>query len=56
MPTGQVVDYLGRMADAVNSVGCRMLLENEAACWGGTGLEAADIIRQVGSERLAARG
>ncbi len=52
MPTVQVVDYLGRMADAVNSAGCRMLLENEAGCWGGTGLEAVDIIRQVGFERL----
>lgn len=49
---GQVVDCLGRMADAVNSAGCRMLLENEAGCWGGTGLEAADLIRQVGPERL----
>jgi sugar phosphate isomerase/epimerase len=52
MPTEQVVDYLGRMADAVGSAGCRMLLENEAACWGGTGLEAADLIRQVGPQRL----
>ena len=47
-----VVDYLGRMADVVDAAGCRLLLENEAACWGDTGLEAADIIRQVGAERL----
>ena len=48
----QVVDYLGRMAEVTASAGCRLLLENEAACWGGTGLEAADNIRQVGSDRL----
>ena len=48
----QVVDYLGRMAEVATAAGCRLLLENEAGCWGGTGREAADIIRQVGSDRL----
>lgn len=48
----QVVDCLGRMADTVTAAGCRLLLENEAVCWGDTGTEAADIIHQVGPERL----
>ena len=51
MPS-MVVDYLGRMADAVTAEGCRLLLENEGSCWGATGTEAAGIIRQLGSERL----
>lgn len=45
-----VVELLGRMAEAVRSHGCRLALENEAVCWGATGLEAADIIRQVGGD------
>ena len=32
--------------------GCRLVLENEAGCWGATGLEAASIIRQVGSRNI----
>jgi L-ribulose-5-phosphate 3-epimerase len=47
-----VVDYLGRMADVASSAGCRLLLENEAACWGATGVEAVALIRQVGPERI----
>lgn len=48
----QVVDYLGRMADVASSAGCRLLLENEAVCWGGTGVEAVEIISQIGADRL----
>ena len=48
-----VVDLLGRMAEVVRAHGCRLALENEAVCWGGTGLEAAGIIRQVGADLLS---
>ena len=48
-----VVDLLGRMAEVVRAHGCRLALENEAVCWGGTGVEAAGIIRQVGADLLS---
>ena len=48
----EVVDRLAGMCEAVSAAGCRLLLENEAGCWGGTGLQAAAIIRRVGGERL----
>ena len=47
-----IVDRLGEMADIARREGCRMVLENEAGCWGGTGLEAAAIIRRVGADRI----
>ena len=48
----RAIDLLGRMADAFQQHGCRLALENEAVCWGDTGIEAAHIIRQVGPDRL----
>ena len=47
------VDLVGRMAVVVKRHGCRLALENEAGCWGATGLEAAGIIRQVGCDRIS---
>ena len=44
-----VIDLLGQMASTVQHHGCRLALENESTCWGATGVEAADIIRQIGS-------
>lgn len=44
----QVEDRLAEMARTTAEQGCRLSLENEAGCWGGTGLEAAAIIRRVG--------
>ena len=48
----EVIDRLCEMADITSREGCRLILENEAVCWGATGLEAAEIIRQVGTDRL----
>lgn len=48
----EVVDRVAQMAAITAQHGCRLSLENEAGCWGATGLEAAAIIRQVGSEHL----
>jgi sugar phosphate isomerase/epimerase len=48
----QVVDRLGEMARVTAAHGCRLSLENEAGCWGGTGPEAAAIIRRVGASSL----
>lgn len=44
---GMVVEYLAQMASIAAQHGCRLVLENEAACWGDTGTEAADIVRRV---------
>lgn len=33
--------------------GCRLILENEAVCWGATGAEAAALIRRVASPHLS---
>ena len=49
----EAVDGLGRMADIVTAAGCRLVLENEAVCWGATGVEAAEIIRQIGRDRVS---
>ncbi len=49
----EVVDRLGQMADITVGEGCRLILENEAVCWGATGVEAAEIIRQVGPDRVS---
>jgi L-ribulose-5-phosphate 3-epimerase len=48
----EAIDLLGEMADITLGEGCRLILENEAVCWGATGLEVAEIIRQVGKNRL----
>jgi len=48
----QVIDRLGQMAEIISRYGCRPVLENEAGCWGGTGTQAAQIIRQVGADKL----
>ena len=49
---GAVVDRVAEMAAIAARHDCRLLLENEAGCWGGTGLEAAAIIRKIGPEHL----
>ena len=48
----EVVDRVAVMCEIAGGAGCRLLLENEAGCWAGTGLQAAGIIRRVGGERL----
>lgn len=48
----EVIDRLGQAAERVRATGCRLVLENVANCWGATGIEATEIIRQVGDERL----
>ena len=48
----EVIDRVGEMVDIIRREGCRPILENEAACWGATGLEAAEIIRQFGADRI----
>ena len=50
---GGVVDRLGQMAEIAARHGCRLVLENEAGCWGDTGVEAAGIIRQVAAGNLS---
>lgn len=52
-PSSQVSDYLGEMARIAAQHGCRLALENEAACWGGTGLETAQLICQSGAANLS---
>jgi len=47
-----VVDFMAQMADITAQNGCRLALENEAVCWGATGLEAAEILRQIGSDHF----
>ena len=51
MPQG-IVDRVAEMAAITARHDCRLVLENEAGCWGGTGTEAAAIIRQIGPEHL----
>jgi sugar phosphate isomerase/epimerase len=51
-PPAQVVDYLGEMARVAAQQGCCLALENEAVCWGNTGLEAVQLIRQSGVANL----
>ncbi len=48
-----VIDLLGSMSEITRGQGCKLALENEAGCWGNTGIEAASIIRQVGPERIS---
>ena len=52
-PPPAVVDLCGEMAAIVRRHGCRLALENEAGCWGATGLEAACLIRQIGAEHIS---
>ncbi|MBM3279287.1 MAG: sugar phosphate isomerase/epimerase [Candidatus Handelsmanbacteria bacterium] len=52
-PPAQVIDYLGEMARLAGQQGCRLALENEAVCWGGTGLEAIQLIEQTGATNLS---
>ena len=47
-----VIDLVGELSVITRQHGCRLVLENEAGCWGATGLEAASIIRQVGSRNI----
>ena len=48
-----VIDLVGQMASAVQRHGCRLALENESVCWGATGTEAADIIRQIDPDNIS---
>jgi sugar phosphate isomerase/epimerase len=48
-----VVDRLGQMAAVAESHGCRLLLENEAVCWGDTGVEAAGIVCAVNAPNFS---
>ncbi len=49
----QVIDLLAEMAGVAAQQGCRLVLENEAVCWGDTGLEAANIVRRVDQPNFA---
>ena len=51
MPT-EVIDLLGVAADRVAAAGCRLVLENVSACWGATGVESGEIVRQIGYDRI----
>ena len=42
-----VPELLHKMAEICKQHECRMVLENEAVCWGATGIEAANLIQQV---------
>lgn len=48
----QVIDLLGQMCETAAATECRLLLENEASCWGGTGQQASEIVNSVGAQRL----
>lgn len=52
VPT-RVLDRLAQMAEIAMGHGCRLVLENEAVCWGNTGIEAADMVRRVGAENFS---
>jgi sugar phosphate isomerase/epimerase len=51
-PPAAVRDLVGEMAERAASVGVLCLLENEAICYGDTGLRAAALIRAVGHPNL----
>ena len=51
-PPQEVAEHIGKLADVVHAHGCRLVLENEASCWGATGLEAAGIIFDVDADRV----
>ena len=46
------IDRVAEMADIAGRHECQLVLENEPICWGATGLEAAGMIRQIGTDRL----
>lgn len=51
--SSSISDRLERMCAVASAAGCRLVLENEAVCWGDTGTEAAALIRAVGEDRLS---
>ncbi len=51
-PPREVVELLGQMAERSAAQGVLCVLENEAVCWGDTGLRAAELVRRVGHENL----
>lgn len=51
-PPTQVVDQLAKMARVAATHECRLVLENEAVCWGDTGVEAAALLRRVNAPNL----
>jgi sugar phosphate isomerase/epimerase len=48
----EIIDHIAEMNAIAAQQGCRLVLENEAACWGATGTEAATIIRQIDDPNL----
>lgn len=48
-----VTERLAQMAEVAAGYQCRLVLENEAVCWGATGLEAAGIARAVNADNFA---
>ena len=48
----EIIDRVDQMCSIASAAGCRLLLENEASCWGSTGRQAAEIIRRIGPDRL----
>ena len=52
-PPAEVAEKLAAMAEKTAAYGCRLSLENEAGCWGATGTEAADLIRQIATPHLS---
>ena len=49
----RVIDLLGEMSVITRRHDCKLALENEAGCWGDTGVEAAGMIRQIGPEHIS---
>ncbi len=49
---GAVMGRLDEMAEIAARAGCRLVLENEAVCWGATGVEAAQMVREIGVDRM----
>ena len=43
-----VIDRMSEFARLVAAGGCHLTLENEASCWGNSGIEAVGILRQMG--------
>jgi sugar phosphate isomerase/epimerase len=50
---GLVIERLGQMAAIAAQHECRLVLENEAVCGGNTGIEAAEMVREVGAENFS---
>ena len=48
-----VIDLMGQMADIAARHDCRLVLENEAVCWGNTGFEAAGIIHDLDADNFS---